>query len=373
MVIHKKRFTFTQQVKYLDTEDIDVLFERCLSLSNVDKVAIILHDKDVRMWVNLEEEDKEPHFHFVLTFKNQISSLTIANTLHIPEPSVKAIEHSTKSAMLYLIHFNKPEKFPYDPWEVKANFDYVEYVKNTIPLQNVDELILKIEKWEIKPYNRIKHVNAITYSKHHRKLEAAAYQQIMLNDLNNNNNKSMECVYISGPSGCWKTTLAKKIAQEYNYSCYISSQWKNPFDNYMGEECIILDDFRDDIMSFADFLKITDNNTNSLVGARYHNKSIASCKLLIVTNVKTIKELYWIDTDNEVYRKQLYRRFKTLITITDEYIKWWAYDKLFNTYCEDFRTTNMFTSMYEDKWPAENLFLQNMREVFWDRIIHDFK
>lgn len=374
MSIHKKRFILQQQVRFLDTNDINVLYDRCMSLSNIDKVAIILHDKDVRLWTDLEEEEKQPHFHFVLTFKNQISSLTVANTLKVPENQIRCVENWTTANLLYLIHYWKPDKFPYDPTEVKANFNYIEFVKKFVPIQDINDILIKIENWEIKPYERINHINSITYSKYHKRLEDAARWKLLKADFNNNNNRQMECVFISGPSGCWKTTLAKKIAQQdYNYSCYISSQWKNPFDNYMGEDCIILDDFRDDIMPFADFLKITDNNTSSLVGARYHNKSISNCKLLIITNVKPIKEIYSWETDDEIYRKQLYRRFKTLITITDEYIRWWNYDKAFNKYCEDFRTTNMFTNMYEDKWPAENLFLQNMRELYEDRIIKDFR
>jgi len=371
MVLHKKWYVLCQQVKYFDTNDIYELRDRCLSLANINKVAIILHDKDKREWTN-GEELKEPHFHFVLTFSNQISSLTVANCLHVPENFIEPIHYSSKTSFLYLIHKNNPEKYPYDPKEVVANFDYLEYVEGTLPLQNINDIILKIGSGEIKPYQVVSYTNTTTYSRYKNKINNAVEHRMLNSDLINKDNKKMECVFISGPSGCGKSTLSKLIAKKSGYNYYVSSQWKNPFDNYLWEECIILDDFRDDIFSFSDFLKITDNNTSSLIGARYHNKSISDCRLLIVNTIDKIKDFYSWETEDEEIKKQLYRRFKTYITMSDEYINWWAYDKVFNTYVEDFKTTNMISWMYPDK-PIENLFLQNMREVFSDRIIKDYK
>jgi hypothetical protein len=45
----------------------------------------------------------------------------------------------------------------------------------------------------------------------------------------------------------------------------VSSGGKHPLDNYAGQECIILDDLRDTTYDFQDLLKLTDNNTDSLV------------------------------------------------------------------------------------------------------------
>ena len=84
-----------------------------------------------------------------------------------------------------------------------------------------------------------------------------------------------------------------------------------------------------------------------------------------------IKNFYnWaIDEYNNETKHQIYRRFITMIHMSDEYITWYAYDKLFQKYLKDFKTTNMFSNMYPKDWPIENLFLQNMREKFSDRII----
>lgn len=369
MTLHKKAFLVWQQLRFYDTDDLKVIFERCLWLANLKQVACIIHDKDTRQWV-ISEEDKWPHFHVVLTFSNQISSLTVANQLKVPENCVLKMECSAKTNFLYLIHKNHPERHQYDAKEVLANFDYEDYVSDAELLQNPDDIITLIEKWEIKPYERPKYVDWKFYSKYKKRINTAVEHNLILKDLNLKN-KQMQCVYISWPSGCWKSLLSKHIAELNGYSPYNSDQWRHPFDNYNWQECIILDDFRDDLMPLNDFLKLTDNNTSSKVWCRFYNKTIAPCKLLIVNSVVPIKNFYnWaIDEYNNETKHQIYRRFTTMIHMSDEYITWYAYDKLFQKYLKDFKTTNMFSNMYPKDWPIENLFLQNMREKFSDRII----
>ena len=128
----------------------------------------------------------------------------------------------------------------------------------------------------------------------------------------------LSSIIFYGPSGTGKTTFAKMFASQKGYRAYISSGGKNPLDNYKGEECIILDDLRDSTYKMSDFLKLTDNNTDSLVGCRFYNKSIAECKLLIVTSVKPISEFYFNATHEEREpQQQLFRRFSTYIKMTD--------------------------------------------------------
>lgn len=124
-----------------------------------------------------------------------------------------------------------------------------------------------------------------------------------------NLSNSKTCIYISGQSGSGKTTYAKILASKYynNDEIYITSGGGNPFDEYYGEKCIIIDDFRDSVLSYNDLLRLLDNHTSSSVGARYHNKNLARCELIILTSVKTPLELYkGIDEE----RFQLYRRIE---------------------------------------------------------------
>lgn len=145
-----------------------------------------------------------------------------------------------------------------------------------------------------------------------------------------NSNKSKQCIYISGKSGSGKTTYAKILASKYfdEDEIFISSGGSHPFDEYYGEKCIIIDDFRDSVIAYNDLLRLLDNNTSSNVGARYHNKSLARCELIILTSVKNPLNLY-NGIDEERY--QLYRRM-TYFDIEQETLYLMEYDKLNDNY-----------------------------------------
>ena len=159
----------------------------------------------------------------------------------------------------------------------------------------------------------------------------------------------MECIFITGASGTGKTTYAKMIAQNYGYNTYISSGGKNPLDNYKGEECVILDDTRSSTWSLTDFLKLTDNHTDSLVGCRYYNKSIAECKLLIVTSCKSLAQFYENATkEDDEPRKQLYRRFGLYIKMFDDDMNIATYNNERDGFVHSLTTANPVSLMRQN-------------------------
>lgn len=303
-----------QYWQYMDTDDIEVIISRIKNLTYIKSWAIITHDKDVLP----NGELKPAHFHCVLTFTNAKTIKSIADGIGVEMQYVEKIRTTTKSARLYLVHRNNPEKYQYPPEDVRASFDYVSYVDDCPVKQKKESIAQRIESGEIKQYNLCKFVTIDEYSKNYRYYQKCfEYRQNKLKGMNRN----MECIFITGGSGTGKTTYAKMISAKKGYACYISSGGKNPLDDYQGEECIILDDTRSSTWNLTDFLKLTDNHTDSLVGCRYYNKSIAECKLLIVTSVKSLDEFYENATkeDNEP-KIQLLRRFKMVIEMTLEYM-----------------------------------------------------
>lgn len=316
-----------QYFEYYDVEEIAVIESRIKSLTNIKKYAIIIHDKDLLdSW-----EPKKRHFHAILTFSNMTTSTIVAKKLWVEEQFINKIRTTTKSAMLYLVHRNNPEKYQYEPKDVVANFDYIEYVDGCNPRQNRLSIAERIANWEIKQYNIYDYVSVDFYADNKWYLDRCfLYRQNKLKNMD----RQLECVFITGASHTGKTTFAKTIATGKWYTCYISSGWKNPLDNYEWQECIILDDLRDDTYKLSDFLKLSDNNTDSLIGCRFYNKSIAECKLLIVTSVKPIKDFYKEDTSGDWYESQiqLLRRFKTYMVMDKEKITTYEFKEVFDDY-----------------------------------------
>lgn len=164
--------------------------------------------------------------------------------------------------MLYLIHKNHPEKYQYKPEDVVASFDYIEYVDGLKPKVQRDSIAERIASGEIKQYNIYDFISVDEFATNKPYYDKCfIYRQNKLKKMD----RQLECVFITGASHTGKTTFAKQIANSKGYNSYISSGGKHPLDNYEGQECIILDDLRDNTYELSDFLKLTDNNTDSLV------------------------------------------------------------------------------------------------------------
>lgn len=330
-----------QYWQYMDTNDIDVILSRIKKLTYIKSWAIITHDKDVLPSGAL----KPPHFHCVMTFSNATTIKSIADCIGVEMQYVEKIRTTTKSARLYLIHRNDPEKYQYPPEDVRASFDYVSYVDDCPVKQKRENIAQRIESGEIKQYNLYKFITIDEYSRNYRYYQRCfEYRQNKLRGLDRN----MECIFITGPSGSGKTTYAKMIAAQMGYESYISSGGKNPLDDYQGQECIILDDTRSSTWNLTDFLKLTDNHTDSLVGCRYYNKSIGECKLLIVTSVKTLDEFYEHATkeDNEP-KIQLFRRFKMVIEMSQDDMTISYYDDNKKSHVRAFKVMNPVAALFQ--------------------------
>lgn len=330
-----------QYYSYMDVAELGVVVSRIMGLTNLKSWCIIDHDKDLLP----SGKPKGRHFHAVLTFSNSTTIGAIAKAIKVEPQFVNKIKTTVKSAQLYLVHRNDPEKFQYDPQDVKASFDYEELADGCPAKQKRENIAEKIAKGEIKEYNLARYVTVDEFAKNRQYYARCfEYRQQSMKGLNRN----MECYFITGASGTGKTTYAKMLASQNGYECYISSGGKNPLDNYKGEECIILDDTRSSSWSLSDFLKLTDNHTDSLVGCRYYNKSIAECKLLIVTSVKSIDEFYEnaLKEDSNEPRIQLYRRFKLVLKMTATELITYSYVESHKRHIELFTVKNPVAMLF---------------------------
>lgn len=293
-----------------DCQTIAQVVERIKQLTQLKTYCIGEHDKDLK-----EDGNPKPrHFHCVLTFKNTTTGKTIADCLGIQEQYIEKIKTTTQSAQLYLIHRNHPEKYQYKASEVLANFDYINFVDDNPPRVNRKDIAQKIASGEIKEYNLHNYIDIDEYSRNENYYNRCFKFRAMKIK---SNRRNLECIYVSGFSGSGKTYFAKELGKSFGYAVYVSSGGKNPIDDYKGEECIVLDDTRANKWDLTDLLKLLDNNTDSLVGCRYYNKSISECKLIILTACKSLYDFYNdCQKENKEPILQLQRRFGYLYNLT---------------------------------------------------------
>ena len=349
-----------QYFEYYDVSEIAAIEQRVRKLTYIKKYAIIIHDKDL-----LEGgQPKKRHFHIVMTFSNATTIGAVARWLQIESQWIEKIRTTTKSAMLYLVHRNNPEKYQYSAEEVVANFDYVDYVDDCPSMQKRENIASRIANWEIKQYNLYDYITIDEYARnkvYYNNCFIYRQQQMATTE------RKLECVFVSWPSGCGKTTYSKMLASQLGYKAYISSGGKNPLDNYEWQECIILDDIRPSSFEFTDLLKLTDNNTNSFVGCRFYNKSILECKMLIITSTLTIERFVANikNSDQEEY-KQLYRRFQTDIELTDKKMSVYVYDGIW-WYSLKYEAINPVAVMFNNEVASD--FSDKMKDIMQLNII----
>lgn len=293
-----------------------------MQYSTIKKWAYIVHDKD----------DTRPHYHIALHFGGaSVDTAQVAKWFKLGYTDENGVEHSGENfinkvkgrwtdVILYLTHCNDTQKYKYQypPSEVHANFDFENEIKSSKIIGDFENYSYAqmLQYVDTLPISE----KAATFSRL-RKLWELRCQILTLNT-----DRNIQVVFITGKGGAGKTYYAKKLLNSLNYDFCISSSSNDPFQDYMGQKAIILDDLRDSAFeNFEDLLKILDNNTSSSVKSRFSNKVFNGEMILITSSVPLrfwYKDLQYSRTETLV---QLYRRIscyvevgKTEITVYDE-------------------------------------------------------
>lgn len=325
-----KHCEYVQQLKHLKVklEDIQHIID---THRTIKEWAYIIHDKDT-----MENGDpKEPHIHLYLNFgQGGASFKTVAKWFKDDEQYVCKVKGRKGDMLMYLTHENAPKKYQYSIDEVKSNFDINQAIIDDRNLHSLIEetnnIVFEFTQEKITYAQANKGLSRIRKScdndalldciiKAFDKVQKIWKQQCLMST---KGTRDMQIIFIYGDSGSGKSTYAelyaKMLCDKKGYRDFARSSASNDImQDYMGEDILILDDYRDvDEMTgksenLTDVLKMLDPHYASSTKSRYTNKTFMG-KLVIITSTKD--PLLWFEGTKE-QRWQFFRRISMLIEI----------------------------------------------------------
>lgn len=285
---------------------INALVKRIKSVPEVKRYALIVHDKDS----DKDGNTIKPHVHVMLELDKQRSVNKIAKALDDSSERLESMikkykRHGIENGYAYLIHQTQgaEKKYQYSPEEVKANFDYPKYIKKlqqkvrVVNKKSNKEFIEEIfnnylagKISEIEAKRKVLETDPLMLPRFLRQLDAIKNTKLEVEadewiQSRSKSDFSKSIIWISGSAGTGKTVLAKMIARNITGpNFYLSGSDRDYFQDYNGEHCVILDEFRPDKVSYSDLLKMLDNNRiNVNAPVRYHDKKILT-DLIVITS-----------------------------------------------------------------------------------------
>ena len=285
-----------------------------MKYTTIKKWAYIIHDKD----------DTRPHYHIALHFGGaSVDTKQVAEWFKLAYVDENGVEHSGENfvekvkckrwsgIVTYLVHGqdSQKNKYQYPISEVHANFDIETEIANEKILGNFEQYSYA---------QQLQYVNSLPLSE-----KAQAFSklrklwELQCQILTLNTDRQIQVVFITGKGGTGKTYYAKKLLASQGYDFCVSSSSNDPFQDYMGQKSIILDDMRDTAFEFEDLLKLLDNNTSSSVKSRFSNK-VFNGEMIVITS--SVPLVYWykeLQFDKNETLQQLYRRISCYVVVTE--------------------------------------------------------
>ena len=333
-----RRAEIMQQEEYLSEDKIKSVF---LAYKSIEKWAYIKHDKDIDQET---KEQKKPHWHIVLIFKNAAPINQIAKWFGIEPQYVSSIKGGRNAFIQcceYLTHENEKQqelgKHRYEDSEVFSNFNFREeldkYLEDKL-LKNTGLGKLELRKRVLADGLKLSQIDMYDLS--------ADYSQLVMCRREYIKNyaplpSSRINFYITGSSETGKSlssrALAKTLVDPTNQLkdkevYFIVGQGKSLFQGYDGQPVLIWDDLR-----AFDLLKYYDNNVGAIFNlfdvipsSSEQNVKFSSVKLInsinIINSIETFEEFCKIICHKNSFcetpepDKQIYRRFPFFIELS---------------------------------------------------------
>lgn len=297
-----RNMMYAQSLDHLPTNSLDELIAEIETKIKPKKYAAILHDKDLDENGNLIEKN----VHVMMSFTNARSIASVAKLLNDEPQYIEKWDGNCNNGYSYLVHRTKDatNKHQYDPSEVIANFDYpseLEKIRDEVT-KSKQKLYVPIlldalydgsiskeeleEKLTGSQYSRFKRQIDDIWAKR-LKQQAENWRSEMIA-----NNKEITVIWIAGPAGAGKTSLAIEYAEKANRPYFLSGSSRDLFQGYSGEHTIILDEFRPLNMPYQDILRVLDPFGQQVnAPSRYQDKALQS-DLFVITSPFTPYQFY---------------------------------------------------------------------------------
>ena len=320
------------------------IYERVKLMSESEdlKIALIIHDKDISYGTKLVE----PHIHGYIEFSNKKDLNVLALNLGILPQYIESSgrgKYGKVNSKAYLIHAKDKDKYQYPVSDVETfdTLDYEAFInqnkedfenysatrKREKSEESLDLVLAKVQLGELT-YNDVMEDDnlAFLFGNNQQKFrerfnfygERQAFLRLKSLELGE---YQLTVLYIQGESEVGKSTLSREIALQVQSKLneiglrgdIYSASSANPFDDYYGEEILILDDLRENNMSPSDWLKLFDPLNSARMSARYQNKRVVP-RLIIMPVYKSPKLFFGEIKEEDL--NQFLRRINFLLDVT---------------------------------------------------------
>lgn len=293
---------YEQQLCHLPAS-VDEMYRRIEALAP-KRYAGIVHDRDITD----AGRPAADHLHVMMEFANPRSVRSVAKSLGDKAERLEAWKAGTENGFSYLCHRTDGarSKYQYGPSLVRANFDYPaalasieSRVSKARSHSNIKILLDDLLEGRIDREGLISQLSGSEYARAKRQIEDVYARRLQVSAAEwrakmRDEGRRVQAIWIFGPAGTGKSSLAKQYAQSKGEPFFVSGSTRDVFQGYAGQHTIILNELRPSSIPYADLLRVTDPYAiehEVMAPARYADKAIAA-DLIIVTTPYNPMEFY---------------------------------------------------------------------------------